>query len=101
MQLELITSDFENWYRQYPRHIGKLKAEKAYIGIVSKKKATPAELLAGAMRYAAERAGQDSKFTPYPASWLNAGRWQDEAQPSVRGNHSILAGLMNYCAGER
>jgi hypothetical protein len=96
--LELITSDFAEWYRQYPRRIGKLKAEKAYIAIISKKKATPEELLAGAVRFAAERAGQDDKYTPYPASWLNAGRWQDEPQPKFRD--PILASLAGYCGGE-
>jgi len=72
-----VDSDFEEWYRNFPKHVAKAAALKAYRA--ARKKATPAELLQGAMRYAAERQGKDQNFTAYPASWLNAGRWTDEA----------------------
>jgi hypothetical protein len=36
-------------------------------------------LIAGAQRYAVERREQDPKYTKHPATWLNAGCWQDEA----------------------
>lgn len=32
-----------------------------------------------AKRFAASRAGEDEKFTPYPATWLNGERWLDGA----------------------
>lgn len=35
-------------------------------------------ILTGATVYAAERAGQEPKFTKYPEGWLNDGRWDDE-----------------------
>jgi hypothetical protein len=61
--------------------------------------ATPEELLAGAMRYAAERVGQDPKFTKNPATWLNKGSYADEpAQPignviDQNGNPSTAVAL--------
>jgi hypothetical protein len=33
-QLEPITSDFESWWRLYPRRVGKLKAEQAYTSVI-------------------------------------------------------------------
>jgi hypothetical protein len=70
-------TDFEAFYRQYPRHA------KAYRTAITKKLATPEQLLAGAMRYAAERQGQDPRYTAHPATWLNAGRWADEAAKQI------------------
>ncbi|MFH0295672.1 helix-turn-helix domain-containing protein [Bradyrhizobium sp. 31Argb] len=73
-----IESSFEEFYRKYPRKVSKGAALKAYRGVVTKKLATRAELLAGAMRYAAERSGQDPKFTKHPGTWLHGQCWQDE-----------------------
>jgi hypothetical protein len=89
-------SDFETWYRHYPKKVGKLQAERAYRSILSKQKATREDLLAGAMRHAAERAGQDPKYTQHPATWLNGGGWLDEPSTSFKTGDSILAGLRSY-----
>jgi hypothetical protein len=52
--------------------------------VLDKKLATPEELVSGAKRYAAERAGQDGKYTKHPATWLNNECWADEpARPDV------------------
>lgn len=56
-------------------------AAKAFRKVIDAGKATPEQLLAGARAYAAERMGQDPKFTKHPATWLNKGSWKD--QPSV------------------
>jgi hypothetical protein len=78
-----IDADFEVWWVQYPLKKSKEAARKAYRTVRTKKLATAEELLAGAMRYAAERSGQDSKFTKHPANWLVGGCWADEpAKPS-------------------
>ncbi len=94
-------SDFETWYRQYPRKVGKLNAEKSYLSLIKKKKATPEELLAGAMRYAAERATEDPRFTKHPATWLNGGCWADEPKTAgqfVKPNRadSAIEGMRSY-----
>jgi hypothetical protein len=56
-------------------------------------------LEAGAMRYAAERTGQDHKFTKYPTTWLNGDCWTDEPPPSglaakQSAGASALAGML-------
>jgi hypothetical protein len=48
---------------------------------VADKEATPQELIAGAMRYAAARMGQDHEYTKSPAAWLRDGCWRDEPSP--------------------
>jgi hypothetical protein len=67
---------FEEFWHQYPRRVAKDAARKAYAAAL--KRATPAELLAGAMRYSEQRDGQDEKYTKHPATWLNGGCWADE-----------------------
>jgi hypothetical protein len=70
---------FAEWYLQYPKKMARRDAEKAYRQAL---KTTPAaDLLAGVMRYAAERTGQDPQFTKHPATWLNKGCWLDEPTP--------------------
>jgi hypothetical protein len=46
-------------------------ARKAFTRIVKSNSSTVEELDLGAMRYAAERTGQNPKFTKHPATWLN------------------------------
>jgi hypothetical protein len=72
---------FEAFYEAYPRHEGRGQALKAYR--LAMKKADPPELLRAAQKYRARRAGEDPKFTPLPASWLNGERWLDDP-PTAR-----------------
>lgn len=72
---------FEDFYRAYPRKVGRGDAEKAYRS-ARKAGATRQEIQAGVMRYVAERFGQDPKFTKHASSWLNSKRWLD-APPEV------------------
>lgn len=78
---------FEEFYRAYPKKASKGRARKAWAKAV--KLATPETIIAGAMRYAAERAGQDATYTRHPATWLNDEAWHDEPapaqQPGIRG----------------
>lgn len=67
---------FAEFYAAYPKHVGRDAAIKAYRGAL--KRAAAEEILAGARRYAEERAGEDPKFTKQPSTWLNGGHWADE-----------------------
>jgi hypothetical protein len=71
------SDSFAEFWSLYPRRVAKLAAQRAFAAAL-KRGASAAALIAGAQRYASERAGQDSKFTAHPSSWLNAGRYDDE-----------------------
>jgi hypothetical protein len=62
---------FDEFYRVYPRHVARGAAERAYRRIITNGEATEADLLAGAMRYAAEQDGKDPTYTKHPTTWLN------------------------------
>jgi hypothetical protein len=92
----------------YPRKDDKGRARKAFLAVIKSKKATAAELVNGAIRYAAERQGEDPKFTKQPATWLNAEAWLNPAPStsaitnrSVPGHpqsrsESAMAGILSY-----
>jgi hypothetical protein len=73
-----IAKGFEDWWRAYPRKVEPKGARLAYARVVKKGEATLAELLAGAMAYAAECVGKEARFVKHPTTWLNNGCWADE-----------------------
>jgi hypothetical protein len=81
-----IDESFEQFYAAYPRHTARADAARAYRKIVKAGDATPDELLEGARRFAAERRGQDSKYTAHAATWLNGHRWTDEPSQPQQGD---------------
>ena len=77
--LSKTAEDFMDWYLEYPRKASRAVAEKAYIK--ARKTATAEQLLEGARRYAADP-NREQEFTKLPATWLNAGSWDDEPLPA-------------------
>jgi hypothetical protein len=71
---------FDRFWAAYPKKVGKDAARKAFD-----KRKVPEELL-GQMLQAIERQRTDpqwvrdgGQYIPHPSTWLNEGRWQDEA----------------------
>ncbi|QGH74533.1 replication initiation protein [Arthrobacter phage Kuleana] len=75
----LNSPDFADFWAVFPRKTAKAAALKAWNKAI--KSADPAEILEGARRYAGDP-NREPQFTVYPATWLNAGRWEDEPLPS-------------------
>lgn len=77
--------EFDAFWQQYPRKVGKGDARKAYAR--ARRKATPEALLASVAVLARAYQGQDVKYIPHPATWLNAERWSDnpaDINPAAR-----------------
>ena len=73
------SADFADFWAAYPRKTARAAAVKAWAKAV--RSAAPEEIVAGARRYA-DDPNREAQFTAYPATWLNAGRWEDEPLPS-------------------
>ncbi|WNM72833.1 helix-turn-helix DNA binding domain protein [Arthrobacter phage RedFox] len=71
--------EFADFWEIYPRKTARAAALKAWQKAV--RTAAPAAIIEGARAYAADP-NREAKFTAYPATWLNAGRWEDEPLPS-------------------
>jgi DNA-binding transcriptional ArsR family regulator len=71
---------FEHWWERYPRKAGKPAAKRALRSAL--KKAPPEQIGSGLLtwiRYWDQR--NDPSFIPYPATWLNQERWNDDPPP--------------------
>jgi hypothetical protein len=81
---------FAEFYRVYPLHVARGAAERAYRRIIRRGEATEADLLAGAMRYAAAQDGKDPTYIKHPKTWLNGKCWLDEPAPAAGRPRSYL-----------
>jgi hypothetical protein len=72
-----LADAFDRFWAAYPRKVAKEAARKAFAKAVEGV-GNPDTLVAGAQRYAVERSGEPPKYTKHPATWLNAGCWEDE-----------------------
>lgn len=76
--VELI-EQVEHLYKLYPKKKGRGQAIKAIKGALKK---IPYEDLKNAVeRFAEESKGKVRQYIPYPATWFNGERWQDEPDP--------------------
>ena len=71
-----VTSTFDEWWKIYPKRVGKGAARLAFAKAL--KKTDALRLLEAAEQYAASRISADKQFTLNPATWLNQERWDDE-----------------------
>jgi hypothetical protein len=72
------SDDFPEWWDAYPRKDSKIAAEKAYPK--AWKTAGAQALLEGAIRYR-DDPNRKPSYTKLPATWLNAGSWNDSPLP--------------------
>ena len=76
---------FEQFWEAYPKKVGKEAALKAF------KKIAPDEdlmqtILGAIVKQKLSRQWQENggQYIPYPATWLNGHRWEDEMEPASR-----------------
>lgn len=82
-----LARGFLAFWQAYPRKVGKDAAAKAFAKAMGRitEDDPLAVILAGIER--ALPGWTDPDFTPHPATWLNAGRWDDEPPP-IRENRN-------------
>lgn len=80
---------FDQFWAAYPRKVSKFKARAAWDKALTKHGALPEAILEGLERAKRVWARMDAQYTPYPASWLNAGGWEDELEPSKVNGHAM------------
>ena len=74
----LDPAEFVLFWRVYPRKTAKVTARTAWAR--ARKTATGEEIINGAERYRDDPNREDA-YTAHPATWLHAGRWDDEPLP--------------------
>ncbi len=85
---EVQRSDrFEEFWKVYPRKIGKPAAKKNFARAI-KAGADPQDIIDGARRYAASKSVADG-FVKHPQGWLTDERWTDDTEPADRSRHRV------------
>lgn len=80
---------FDEFYSAYPRRQDRRSAEKAWKAAI-KRGADPEQIIAAARSYARIQIGNERRYIKLPATWLNAGSYEDVLeQPHLRvvGGH--------------
>jgi hypothetical protein len=83
---------FDDWYSIYPRKKAPQAAKKAFAKVINSRLIALPVLMERTRAFAASwaaRPKEDRKFIPYPASWLNAGGYDDE--PDEGGGEPLPA----------
>lgn len=87
---DAIDSEFDGFWRTYPRRVGKKSALGAYRR--ARKDASEATIAAGLRSQLPDLKGRALDKVPHPTTWLNQRRWEDDpahaAQPGDRTRHS-------------
>lgn len=73
---------FDDFYAAYPRRQDRRSAERAWKAAL-KRGANPDAVVLAAAAYARMQIGQERRFIKLPATWLNAGAYDNEPEPSV------------------
>jgi len=82
---------FGAFWLTYPKKKAREEAKKAWIAAIERG-ADPQHIVAASTTYARERAGEDPKYTKYPATWLNKGCYDDEPDPVGRPQLRAVSG---------
>lgn len=76
-----VEREFAEWYDAYPRKRGRGQALKAYKA--ARKKVDAETLLRSIRQQSAALLASGPAYVPYPATWLNGERWDDQPDAAV------------------
>lgn len=95
---EDYSPEFETFWEQYPRHTAKKTAYRAWRAVNPKGDNPTMEEQEAILRDIAARRGrgewQEAAYIPYPATYLNGRRWEDE-EPKAGRNGPVGKGYHN------
>lgn len=86
-----LDEQVEAVYQAYPRKVGKKAAQKK-IRKALEEDVEFDELIKAVKLFADSVSGKEKKFIPYPATWFNQGRWEDDPEEWAATSESADAG---------
>jgi hypothetical protein len=75
------------FWKAYPRKVGRKQARARLRLIRQRREVTFATLMAAVNRYAIACKSIEPQFVKHPATWLNAGCWDDEHMPEASNGY--------------
>jgi len=88
---ELKELQFDEFWKEYPRKSAKKNAERAFMKIkMDDETATKIMKALLVFKNCEQWQQENGKYIPYPATWLNQKRWEDEiAQKAQERNFDV------------
>ena len=80
---------WEDFWELYPRKVGKKMARTAWLKLTDKQKVAAMTALPNHLQYWKQKE-TDSEFIPFPATWLNQERFEDEIDLTVKSERPKL-----------
>lgn len=71
--------EFSEWYKAYPKKMARADGERAWAKMNEADREAAMAAVAAHVRYW-EACGTERQYMPYPATWLNGRRWEDELE---------------------
>ena len=87
------SEDFKSFWKVYPRRMGKGQAREAFRTACKLEDASV--IIEAAQKFQQVSAQSDIKFIPYPSTWLNGERWEDDLSHYDSNNESRLDDILN------
>lgn len=90
------TNPFEEFWSAWPRKTAKAEAEKAFRKLKPSRELLD-KILADIRRRTSSADWADQKFIPYPATYLNGKRWEDEPaekKPNLQVVSEVMRGVL-------
>ena len=87
------TPDFEEFWKEYPKKIGKRNTYKSWNKINA-----PLVVILKAIKEqknSRQWKEDDGKYIPHPSTWLNQGRWEDEIKVAPRKVIDLRKNVVN------
>lgn len=96
-----VACDFEGWWKEYPRHVGKGQARRAYS--TARQKTDCGSLLISLRCFvrALQYRGTEQQFICHAATWLNGERWLDEYPDIPLGGGGLVDDAGNELTSPR
>lgn len=80
----IYTPDFESFYNSYPRRKAKGNAFRAWKKAKNKPSLEELLKIISAQKNSLDWKKENGKYIPFPATWLNQGRWDDDVMEIKR-----------------
>ena len=89
--------NFDRFWGSYPRKVERKKTLKAWLNAKDKPEIESLLKILENQKAGYQWTKEGGKFIPYPATWLNAGRWDDviESEPLVEPEYIMKADRVN------
>lgn len=71
-------SDFDEWWKRYPRKVGKGAAQKAWRSMSSANRKAAQDAVGGFAAAWAKAAPDQRQYCPHATTWLNRAGWEDD-----------------------